>query len=46
MNEEFHSRMNFNLNISDYDSTRKRIEAEKIDDIINQMREPLKFDRK
>ena len=46
MNKDFHSRMNFSLNISDYDSTRKRIEAEKINDIVNRMQKLLKFDQK
>ena len=44
MNKDFHSRMSFNLNISDYDLTRERIEAEKIDDIVNRMQKLLKFD--
>ena len=46
MNKDFHSRMSFNLNISDYDSTRKRIEIKKIDDIVNRMQKLLKFDQK
>ena len=46
MNKDFHSRMNFNLNISDYDSTRERIKIKKIDDIINKMQKLLKFDQK
>ena len=29
--------MSFSLNTSDYDLTRKRIEAEKINDIVNRM---------
>ena len=36
--------MSFSSNTSDYDSTRERIEAEKIDDIINRMQKLLKFD--
>ena len=46
MNKDFHSRMNFNSNTSNYDSTRKRIETKKIDDIINRMQKLLKFDQK
>ena len=46
MNKDFHSRMNFNLNTSNYDSTRERIEAKKIDDIVNRMQKLLKFDQK
>ena len=38
--------MNFNLNTSNYDSTRERIEAKKIDDIVNRMQKLLKFDQK
>ena len=36
--------MNFNLNISNYDSTREQIKAEKINDIVNRMQKLLKFD--
>ena len=43
MNKDFHSQMNFSLNILNYDLTRKRIETEKIDDIVNQMQKLLKF---
>ena len=46
MNKDFHSRMNFNSNISNYDSTRERIKARKIDDIMNKMQKLLKFDQK
>ena len=46
MNKDFHSQMNFNLNISNYNSIRKRIETKKIDDIINRMQKLLKFDQK
>ena len=38
--------MNFSSNISNYDSTRKRIKAKKIDDIMNKMQKLLKFDQK
>ena len=38
--------MSFNSNISDYDLTRERIEAEKTDDIVNRMQKLLKFDQK
>ena len=46
MNKDFHSRMNFNSNTSNYDSTRERIETKKIDDIVNRMQKLLKFDQK
>ena len=46
MNKDFHSRMNFSLNTSDYDSIHKRIEAKKINDIVNRMQKLLKFDQK
>ena len=46
MNKNFHSRMSFSLNTSNYDLTRKRIEAEKTDDIVNRMQKLLKFDQK
>ena len=35
MNKDFHSRMNFSSNILDYDLTRERIKAEKINNIVN-----------
>ena len=38
--------MNFSPNISDYNLTRERIEAEKIDNIMNKMQKLLKFDQK
>ena len=46
MNKGFHPRMSFSSDTSNYDSTRERIEAEKIDDIVNRMQELLKFDQK
>ena len=46
MNKDFHSRMNFSSNISNYDSIRERIEAEKIDNIVNRMQKLLKFNLK
>ena len=46
MNKDFHLRMSFSLNISDYDSIRKQIKAKKIDDIVNRMQKLLKFDQK
>ena len=46
MNKNFHSRMSFSLNTSDYDLTRERIKAKKIDDIVNRMQKLLKFDQK
>ena len=38
--------MNFSSNTLNYDSTRERIEVEKIDDIVNRMQKLLKFDQK
>ena len=46
MNKDFHSWMNFNSNISNYDLTRERIKTEKIDDIVNWIQKLLKFDQK
>ena len=46
MNKNFHSRINFNLNISNYDSIREQIEAKKINNIVNRMQKLLKFDQK
>ena len=46
MNKDFYSRMSFSSNTSNYDSIRERIEAEKIDDIVNRMQKLLKFDQK
>ena len=44
MNKDFHSRMSFNSNISNYDSIRERIKTKKINDIVNRMQKLLKFD--
>ena len=46
MNKDFHSRMSFSSNISNYNLIRERIEAEKINDIVNRMQKLLKFDQK
>ena len=35
--------MSFSSNTSNYDSTRERIETEKIDDIVNKMQKLLKL---
>ena len=35
MNKDFHSQINFNSNILNYDSTRERIKIKKINDIVN-----------
>ena len=43
MNKDFHLQMNFNSNISNYDSTREQIKTKKIDDIVNRMQKLLKF---
>ncbi len=42
-NKEFHSRMSFNLDMTDYKTTHERLEARKADDIIIQMKELLNF---
>jgi len=44
-NKEFHSRMSFNSDTTDYETTRERLEARKADDIFIQMKELLSFDR-
>ena len=44
MNKDFHSRISFSLNISNYDSIRERIKTKKIDDIVNKMQKLLEFD--
>ena len=46
MNKDFHSRMNFSSNTLNYNSIHERIEAKKIDDIVNKMQKLLKFDQK
>ncbi len=42
-NKDFHSRMSFNSDTTDYKMTRQRIEARKIDDIVTWMSELLIF---
>jgi len=44
-NKEFHSRMSFDSNTTDYETTCERLEARKADDIVIQMKELLSFDR-
>lgn len=44
-NKEFHSRMSFDLNTTDYETTRERIKVKKTDDIIIRMKELLNFNR-
>jgi len=44
-NKEFHSRMSFDSDTTDYKTTRERLEARKADDIVIQMKELLNFDR-
>ncbi len=44
-NKEFHSRMSFNSDTTDYETTRERLDARKADDIVIQMKELLSFDR-
>ncbi len=42
-NKEFYSRMSFNLDMTDYETTHERLEARKADDIVIQMKELLNF---
>ncbi len=44
-NKEFHSRMSFDSDTTDYETTHERLEARKADDIVIQMKELLSFDR-
>jgi len=44
-NKEFHSRMSFDSDTTDYETTRERLEARKADDIVIRMKELLNFDR-
>jgi len=44
-NKEFHLRMSFDSDTTDYETTRERLEARKADDIVIQMKELLSFDR-
>jgi len=44
-NKEFHSRMSFDSDTTDYETTHERLEARKADDIVIQMKELLNFDR-
>ncbi len=44
-NKEFYSRMSFDLDTTDYETTCERLEARKADDIVIQMKELLSFDR-
>ncbi len=45
-NKNFHSRMSFNSDTTNYEITRARIKARKINDIIIKMKEFLIFNRK
>ncbi len=44
-NKEFHSRMSFDSDTTDYETTCERLEARKADDIVIQMKELLNFNR-
>ncbi len=44
-NKSFHSRMSFNSDTTNYEITRARIKARKVDDITAKMKELLTFDR-
>ncbi len=43
-NKKFHSRMSFDSDMTDYETTRERLEARKVDDIVIWMKELLNFD--
>ncbi len=43
-NKEFHSRMNFDSDMTDYETTCKQLEAKKANDIVIQMKKLLSFD--
>ncbi len=43
-NKEFHSRISFDSNTTDYETTCERLEARKADDIVIRMKELLNFD--
>ncbi len=45
LNKSFHFRMSFNSDTTDYEITRARIKARKVDDIVIKMKELLIFDR-
>jgi len=42
-NKEFHLRMSFDSDMTDYKTTHERLEARKADDIVIQMKELLSF---
>jgi len=44
-NKEFHSRMSFDSDTIDYETTRERLEVRKADDIVIRMKELLNFGR-
>ncbi len=44
-NKNFHLRMSFNLNTTNYEITRARIKARKVNDIVIKMKELLIFNR-
>jgi len=44
-NKEFHPRISFDSDMTDYKTTCERLEARKADDIVIQMKELLNFNR-
>jgi len=44
-NKEFHSRMSFDSDMINYETTCERLEARKADDIVIQIKELLSFNR-
>jgi len=43
-NKRFHSRISFDSDMTDYETTRERLKARKVDDIVIQMKKLLNFD--
>jgi len=43
-NKRFHSRISFDSDSTDYETTCERLESRKVDDIVIQMKELLNFD--
>ena len=46
MNKDFHSRISFNFNFIEYESTRERLQVARIKDIFDHMNKTLTFARK
>ena len=46
MNKDFHSRISFNFNFIEYESTRERLQVARVKDIFDHMNKTLTFARK